>query len=122
MEQPPAESPELGPLMRQTATEDAWYAAYAEAYDTVPAEITTPCPNCGHRTLHLVFTGWPDQRVGYASFWCSTCWYGLHLSRTSVPPHVDMLPLHLAPEERRKHVPNYYLIPPTPTQGELLEE
>jgi len=60
------------------ATFDEWLAGYDIVYRTLPATSEVPCPNCGHRTLRLVFTGPRRGDYGYASFWCDTCLQGIH--------------------------------------------
>jgi hypothetical protein len=94
----------------QTASEEEWYAAYEAVYRALPEDPHVPCPNCGHDALRLVYTGIVSQRIGYVSFWCDNCRYGLHLSHATVPDGVDMLPLGLPPEEHERHVPNYTLV------------
>lgn len=95
---------------RQTASEEEWYAAYEVVYGALPDDPHVPCPNCGHDALRVAFTGPPGERVGYVSFWCDNCLYGVHYSRATVPDGVDILPIGLPPEERRRHVPNYTFV------------
>lgn len=87
-------------------------STYARAYELLPgAPEDAACPNCGARTLNLAFTGLVRDRVGYASFWCSTCLYGIHLSRVAVPDGVPMESIEVPPHERTRKVPNYRLVP-----------
>lgn len=92
------------------ATFDEWLDAYDIVYRTLPTTSDLRCPNCGHRTLHLVLTGPPGSGFGYASFWCNTCLEGIHLSRAPVPDGVRVLPLDLPAEERNRSIPNYRLV------------
>lgn len=89
-----------------------WLSAYEVAYEGLPEKMSIPCPNCGSDTLNLAFTGLPRDRVGYGSFWCSTCMFGIHLSRCPVPDGVPMDSIYTPPEERMTHIPNYKLVPP----------
>ncbi|MEE3922046.1 hypothetical protein V2I01_38575 [Micromonospora sp. BRA006-A] len=38
------------------ASFDDWLDAYEVVYGALPAESDHQCPNCGHRTLRMVFT------------------------------------------------------------------
>ncbi len=88
----------------------AWYEAYAAAYAALPDAAHVRCPNRGYDALRLVFTGLPEGRVGFASFWCDHCRYGLHLSRVAVPGGVDIVPLDLPTEAHDRLVPDYVLV------------
>jgi hypothetical protein len=67
-----------------------WQRAYGDVDDALPAQAAVACPHCGHRTLRLEFVGDPDDRIGYAEFWCDNCHFGIHVSRTAVPDGVQM--------------------------------
>ncbi|MGI5212379.1 hypothetical protein [Plantactinospora sp. CA-290183] len=101
-----------GQWPEQRASSEAWYDAYGEAYSALPGRSDLRCPNCGHRALRIVFTGHVEDRVGYASFWCDNCRYGIHISRVSVPDGVEILPLGESAERRRRVVPDYRIVPP----------
>ncbi|MEU7619237.1 hypothetical protein AB0B27_24510 [Micromonospora rifamycinica] len=92
------------------ATFDEWLDAYDVAYHALPVRPGQQCPNCGHRTLRLVFTAPPGSGYGYASFWCDTCLEGIHLSRAPVPDGAEVQPLGLPAEERNRNIPNYRLV------------
>jgi hypothetical protein len=94
-----------------TASDEAWVNAYERVYFALPASAHVPCPNCRHDALRVVFTGRTEDRVGYASLWCDHCLNGIHLSTVDIPPGVDILPLHMSLEDRRKIVPKYALVP-----------
>lgn len=91
------------------ATFDQWLDLFSDAYDSVPGPLVMPCPNCGHRCLRLVFTGNPDQMVGYAHFWCDHCLEGIGTSRTIIPDDAVMRDIRQPDEERLPKVPNFRL-------------
>jgi hypothetical protein len=93
-----------------TATRDDWLEAYSTAYDAPPGPIDLPCPNCGHRTLRLVFTGDRDQMVGYAHFWCDHCGTGIGISRTEIPDGAVIRDIHQPRDQRRPPIPDYQLV------------
>lgn len=88
-----------------------WLAAYVRTYESLPDSSAEACPNCGARTLNLAFTGLVPDRVGYASFWCSTCLFGIHLSRVPVPDDVPMDSVYTPESDRSATVPNYKVVP-----------
>lgn len=88
-----------------------WLAAYVRAYELLPDSSPGVCPNCGARTLNLAFTGLVRDRVGYASFWCSTCMFGIHLSRVAVPDDVPMDSVYTPERDRSVTIPNYKVVP-----------
>ncbi|WP_329176472.1 hypothetical protein [Streptomyces sp. NBC_01477] len=87
-----------------------WLSAYTRAYDALPASNADVCPNCASAALHLAFTGLPRDRVGYASFWCSACQFGIHLSRVPVPDDVPMDSVYTPAHDRSAHIPNYTVV------------
>jgi hypothetical protein len=89
------------------ATFDAWLDAYGEAYDGLPGRSDLPCPNCGYRTLRLVFTARAGRPAGYAAFWCDTCLEGIHISRTAVPEGAVVRDGDAAPPDRVPHIPDF---------------
>lgn len=88
-----------------------WLAAYVRAYELLPDSSSDACPNCGARTLNLAFTGLVADRVGYASFWCSTCLFGIHLSRVPVPDDAPMDSVYAPERDRNVTVPDYTVVP-----------
>lgn len=98
-------------MTENTASWHQWLSAYSRAYDLLPETSDEVCPNCGARSLNLAFTGLPRDRVGYASFWCGTCMFGIHLSRVPVPDDVPMDSVYTAPSERHVQIPNYRVVP-----------
>jgi hypothetical protein len=96
----------------QLASVDDWFDAYALVYQALPDHADVACPNCDHQTLQLVFTGDSGTGVGWASFWCDHCLYGLHLSRVSIPDGGEILPVDARIEQRRSRIPDYTIIPP----------
>ena len=89
---------------------DEWLAAFDEVYRTLPADEKTACPNCGHRTLRLVFTAKPDADVGYAAFWCDTCLQGVHISRSAIPVGAVVRDSSLPIEDRQPSIPDYVAV------------
>ncbi|SCF06868.1 hypothetical protein GA0070607_5138 [Micromonospora coriariae] len=92
------------------ATFDEWLDAYDVVYRTLPVTSDLRCPNCGHRTLRLVFTGPRGSGYGYASFWCDTCLEGIHLSRVPIPDGVAARPLDAPAEDRNRGIPDYRIV------------
>ncbi|MGW6058721.1 hypothetical protein [Streptomyces sp. NPDC055189] len=70
-----------------------WTSAYERAYEEPSAVRDIECPNCTNRTLVLVFSEKLEGGIGYASFWCDTCMYGIHLSRTQIPDVAEVITL-----------------------------
>jgi hypothetical protein len=91
-------------------TYDDWLKVYSEVYDAIPRDPELACPNCGHHTLRLVFTGNPERGVGHGAFWCDTCLQGINTCRSPIPEgaivHDDNLPL----DERWPKIPNFHLV------------
>ncbi|GAB3932387.1 hypothetical protein [Micromonospora vulcania] len=92
------------------ATFDEWLDAYDSVYRNQPAPSNVQCPNCGDRTLRLIFTGPHGSRYGYAFFWCDTCLEGIHLSRAPIPDGVMARAIDGPAEERSRGIPNYRLV------------
>lgn len=86
---------------------------YGQCYAALPDRAAdAKCPNCGSDELRLAFTGQPEQRRGYASFWCDGCLVGIHLSRCPVPDGVPMESLDTPVGQRAVRVPDYTLLWP----------
>ena len=94
------------------ATFDDWEDAYEEVYAATPRDPGVACPNCGHRTLRLVFTGDLERDVGYGSFWCDTCLLGISISRATIPAGAIVRDIHLPRDERVPRIPNFTLVRP----------
>ena len=94
------------------ATFDDWADAYNEVYDAIPADADVACPNCGHHTLRLVFTGDLERYVGYGMFWCDTCLLGISLCRVFIPDGAVVRDIHLDREDRMPAIPNFRLVHP----------
>ncbi|MDG4800991.1 hypothetical protein [Micromonospora sp. WMMD980] len=92
------------------ATFEEWLDAYEIFYRTLPTRPELPCPNCGHQTLSMVFTGPPGAGYGYVSFWCDTCLEGIHLSRAPIPAGVTARSIDAPAADRRSGIPNYRLV------------
>ncbi|PWU43339.1 hypothetical protein DLJ46_31905 [Micromonospora globispora] len=92
------------------ATFDEWLDAYDIVYQALPGTADASCPNCGHKTLRLVFVGPPGRDVGYAAFWCDTCLEGIHISRAPIPAGVVARSLASPPEERLRGIPSYRVV------------
>lgn len=97
---------------------DAWQQAYGDVYDALPGRAEVACPNCGHDTLHLEFVGDPDERIGYAEFWCANCHFGIHISRTDVPAGTPMHFFSTPEAELSKIIPNFTVVYPPPDDDE----
>ncbi|GEM_PF-2508235 len=95
-----------------------WEEAYDRIYGALPEAIQVPCPNCGRDALRIAFTGYADERIGFASLWCDHCLFGISISRCHVPEGVEILPFGLSEAERRAVVPNYRIIPPDNDLGD----
>ncbi len=91
------------------ATYDEWLYAYSAFYDAIPNTSHLACPNCGHKTLRLVYTGDPDRMIGYGHFWCDTCLQGIGISRAPIPDGATMQDIREAPENRLPKVPDFRL-------------
>ncbi|MET8044901.1 hypothetical protein ABZU25_29060 [Micromonospora sp. NPDC005215] len=91
------------------ATFDEWLTAYDVVYRALPSTSDLACPNCGHRTLRIVFTAPPAAEYGYVSFWCDTCTEGIYVSRAPVPAGVTARSTEDPTEERNRGIPDYRL-------------
>jgi hypothetical protein len=92
------------------ATYDEWLDAFSAAYDAVPGPLQDACPNCGHHSLRLVFTGDLEQLVGYGHFWCDNCLTGIGISRTTIPEEAVIQDIRLPREDREPKIPDYRLV------------
>ncbi|WP_433393664.1 hypothetical protein [Micromonospora sp. KLBMP9576] len=92
------------------ATFDKWLEAFDAVYQTLPEAPGLACPNCGHRTLRLVFTARPSADHGYASFWCDTCLEGIYVSRTFIPAGVAVRAANDPAAGRNHGIPDYRLV------------
>jgi hypothetical protein len=69
-------------------------SAHFSAWATVLGQILTDggdvsdeaCPTCGQKTLHLVYSGSLEDRLGYATLWCTTSRDGIFSGSMRVPP------------------------------------
>jgi hypothetical protein len=92
------------------ATFDDWLDVYEEVYAALPQDAGLACPNCGHHTLRLVYTGDLDRDVGYGAFWCDTCLLGISISRATIPDGAIVRDIRLPSEERLPKIPNFRLV------------
>lgn len=92
------------------ATFDEWLTAYDVVYRALPAMSDLSCPNCGHRSLRIVFTAPPAAGQGYVSFWCDTCLEGIFVSRAPIPVGVTARSPDEPPEDRNRGIPDYRLV------------
>ena len=92
------------------ATFDDWLDVYEKAYEAVPSDADLACPNCGHHTLRLVFTGDLERAEGYASFWCDTCLLGIGISRAPIPDGAVVRDIRVPREDRLPRIPNFRLV------------
>jgi|tagenome__1003787_1003787.scaffolds.fasta_scaffold19464743_2 hypothetical protein len=91
-------------------TYDDWLKVYSEVYDAIPRDPELACPNCGHHTLQLVFTGNPERGVGHGAFWCDTCLQGINTCRSPIPEGATVRDDKLPPDERLPEIPNFRLV------------
>ncbi|MFE0104807.1 hypothetical protein [Streptomyces sp. NPDC059009] len=80
-----------------------WISVYERAYRAPLRIAEISCPNCRCKTLELVFTEKLPGRIGYASFWCNTCMFGIHLSRTEIPEDAEVIPALVSRTSDREH-------------------
>ncbi|MGC4862321.1 hypothetical protein [Micromonospora sp. DT41] len=94
------------------ATFNEWLTAYDIVYRELPATSSLACPNCGHRTLRIIFTAPPAAEHGYVSFWCDTCLEGIYVSRALIPDGVTVTARSTGEptEERNRGIPEYRLV------------
>jgi hypothetical protein len=92
-----------------TATFDEWLRAYGEVYSALPDSADVACPNCGHHTLRLVFTGDLDRAIGFALFWCDTCLWGISISQAPIPDGAVVRDIHLPLDEQPPEIPEFRL-------------
>jgi len=81
-----------------------WMAAFTDYCQALPAEDAVGCPECGSRTLRLLFPGAPDTRQGICFFWCDTCRYGMFHHRMVAPDKVEVI---APPDPRLEDMPNF---------------
>ena len=79
------------------APDPAGFQLWTDALHSVLEQHAVHCPNCGADALRIVFVGNPDTRVGYCSFWCDTCRYGIRPSRVLIPDGADFFPFDTDP-------------------------
>ncbi|MGC1210867.1 MAG: hypothetical protein WA890_06300 [Micromonospora sp.] len=91
------------------ATFDEWLSVFDQVYRNLPDDPASPCPNCRHQMLRIVFTNPADGDVGYAALWCEACLEGTHICRAVVPPGVTARRTDAPEEERLCRIPNYRL-------------
>ncbi|MFF0738992.1 hypothetical protein ACFYVL_01210 [Streptomyces sp. NPDC004111] len=83
-----------------------WSYAHEVAYAN-PIEISRqPCPECGERTLNLVYIVEDlEDGVGLFSFWCGSCLFGIMpRGNTEVPPGGAKV------KSGQEQIPNYTLV------------
>ena len=91
---------------------EKWLEAYQAYYEKPSDGTSVACPKCGFHLLNLVYKGYPESGVGYASFWCSECLTGISISRCQVPTGARFISLGVPPEERAAIIPDYVLVVP----------
>lgn len=72
---------------RSPASHANWLDAFSAVYDQPNDLAATLCPQCGSRTLNLIFvvSDLILEGEGVAVFWCDTCRRGLMPSRSLIP-------------------------------------
>jgi hypothetical protein len=95
-----------------------WLDVYELAYDT-PGDLSAlACPNCGRRTLALIYTGDLGEMTGYGTFWCNHCRQGIGISRAIVPADAVLRDWRLTPVQRQPSIPNdIHLVAPEDPVG-----
>jgi hypothetical protein len=102
---------------------EAWVDALERVIAALPDKIDVACPSHGDGTVQLLYTGDPEDRIGYATVWCDTCHEGIASGRAKVPPGVEMVPFGASREERAARIPpDVRLLPPDPAPGDDDEE
>jgi hypothetical protein len=49
------------------------------------------CPTCSEKALHLQYVGDPQDRVGFATLWCSISRDGIISGRLTIPTGAELL-------------------------------
>ncbi|MGI5238578.1 hypothetical protein [Dactylosporangium sp. CA-139066] len=100
-------------------------APYSEWRDVLNHLIAHPtdapnvtCPTCGNNTIHIVFPGNPETRVGIAAVWCSTSQDGVISGRLRVPSAQEMTPW----DEFNDQTTPFTIIPPEYIPSDDYEE
>jgi hypothetical protein len=105
--------------MTDMATFEDWLATYQKIYMSPELVSATSCPNCGSRDLHLVVVvRQQGDTQGWAAFWCGHCMTGVALDRIEVWSRMRTLVSGSDPGSIAGMIPNYRLIPPSPTTVE----
>jgi hypothetical protein len=78
---------------------------YQWAYDHATSVGERGCPNCGSKSLHLIFVvDEPDAESGTAVFWCDSCMQGLAPNQAPVAEEGERI------RRGTEVVPNYTVV------------
>ncbi|MFD1047580.1 hypothetical protein ACFQ1S_19560 [Kibdelosporangium lantanae] len=70
---------------------DTWYDVYLKAYRDPSVLPSLSCPNCGSKSLNLVFQSFRrDDGRGIRVFWCGSCMFGLAPNRVILPDNAEV--------------------------------
>jgi hypothetical protein len=101
-------------ISTEAAGYEEWIRIYEAAYSNVAQITELRCPNCGFRSLRLVFVldegddrsaaAVARGRQATAVFWCDTCLRGLMPNTAFVPDGAETVP------RGAEVIPNYRLV------------
>ena len=92
------------------ASFESWLETYSDMFEAPAGSAEPQCPNCGHRTLRLLFTVRSGAAAGFANLWCETCLEGIVISRAEIPAGAVIRDGDLPAEERVPRIPEYRLV------------
>ncbi|MEU6234450.1 hypothetical protein [Kitasatospora sp. NPDC047058] len=99
-------------MQNRHADWETWLSCYQQAVSSRPDRIEEECPNCGSRSLELVFIGPLGLGAGAANFWCGTCLTGIVISRCPVPEGARFIPSDQPRNGNSGRPPNFVLVVP----------
>lgn len=70
------------------------------------------CPSCGQGSIHRVYIGAADTRIGYLQAWCDTCQKGIYISRVRIPEQVELVAFDEKEKIAALHIPEIKQILP----------
>lgn len=96
-----------------------WLDVYERVYCDLQELPKVACPNCQSTSLKLVFTSWKGGDIGYASFWCEECLFGISLSRVNIPAGAQIRVSDGTSIVGELVIPNYEVVAPEIMGDEL---
>lgn len=70
----------------------AWRPVLVRVLADPSSVADAACPTCGEKTLHLLFAGDVEERIGFATLWCTTSGDGVISGRMRIPARQEMVP------------------------------